>query len=175
MDAGALIVADGGEFSGLLFDNPIVGLPPALTWTLRVPFGPVGGDPVLLEIEWLPDTAKSWQDMTGLSVSSPAFADPAEAVVHHHGHHRYDRADVRVLDQDGPIAHFEVALAGDLDGLGPGEITFGARLRFTGIAVQLTGATTAAEALERLGGHTDTTGLIEIDDPRGIAFRFAPG
>ncbi|MFF5077696.1 hypothetical protein ACFY36_11630 [Actinoplanes sp. NPDC000266] len=175
LEARALIAADGGEWSGLLFDNPVVGLDEALTWTLRIPFAPVGGDPVLLEIEWLPDTTGGWQAMTALAVSSGSFAEPAEAVVHHHGHHRYDRVDVRVTAQDGPLITAAVTLAGDLDALGPDEITGTAALRFTGISVQLQGVSTAPEALNRLAGHTDTTGLIEIEDPRGIAFRFAPG
>ncbi|SNY45216.1 hypothetical protein [Paractinoplanes atraurantiacus] len=175
LQARALIAADGGEWSGLLFDNSVVGLEPALTWTLRIPFAPVGGDPVLLEIEWLPDTAAGWQRLAGLHVSSGSFAEPAEAVIHHHGHHRYDRVDVQVTAQDGPLITASVALAGDVDALGPGEITCTAALRFTGIDVQLQGVSNATEALQRLAGHTDTTGLIEIDDPRGIAFRFGPG
>ncbi|MFG1990563.1 hypothetical protein ACGFJ7_11375 [Actinoplanes sp. NPDC048988] len=170
-----LIAVDGGECSGLLFDNPVVGLEPALTWTLRIPFAPVGGDPVLLEIEWLPDTTTGWRHLDGLDVTSKAFADPAEAVIHHHGHHRYDRADVTITTQDGPSVTAAVTLAGDLDGLGPDEITCTAALRFTGITVQLRGVADPADALRRLAGHTDTTGLIEIDDPRGIAFRFGPG
>ncbi|MFC3742081.1 hypothetical protein [Paractinoplanes deccanensis] len=175
LDARALIAADGGEWDGLLFDNPAVGLPPALTWTLRLPFEPVGGDPVRLEVEWLPIETGGWRDLAGKTVSSGSFAEPAEAVVHHSGHHRYDRVDVRVLEQDGARIRVAVHAAGDLDALGPAEISGEAWLRFTGIAVQLKGVDDAAAALARLGEHTDTTGLIEIPDPRGIAFRFAPG
>jgi hypothetical protein len=175
LEARALIAADGGEWSGLLFDNPAVGLPPALTWTLRIPFEPVGGQPVLLEVEWLPDATTGWRAMAGFSAVSDSFAEPAEAVVHHHGHHRYDRVDVRVGEQDGERVRAAVSVAGDVDGLGPQEISCSAWLRFTGFTVQLKGVTDAAGALLRLAEHTDTTGLIEIGDPRGIAFRFGPG
>ncbi|MFD0524043.1 hypothetical protein [Paractinoplanes durhamensis] len=139
-----------------------------------MPFAPVGGRPAELTVEWLPLAANSWQDLAGRSSACDAFAEPAEASVHHTGHHRYDRVELRVTEQDGPRIRVAVTVAGDIDGLGPAEITADAWLTFTGITVQLSGADTAAAGLTRLAEFTDVTGLIEVPDPRGIAFRFGP-
>jgi hypothetical protein len=174
LTARDLVPAAGGEWRGLLFDNPVVGLPAALTWTFRVPFEPVAGRPAGLTVEWLPVPAKRWDELAGLSASSDAFAEPAEASVHHAGHHRYERVRLEVVEQDGPRVKVQLTVAGDLDRLGPPEITVAAWLTFTGIDVQLSGAGDAATALARLAEFTDTEGLAEVPDPRGIAFRYAP-
>jgi hypothetical protein len=175
LNAQELVPAAGGEWHGLLFDNQAVGLPPALTWTFRFPFAPVRGEPVVLEVEWLPVPAGGWQRMVGLSARSDAFAEPAEASVHHAGHHRYDRVELRVTGQDGPRLRAAVTVAGDLDGLGPEEITAEAWLTFAGISVQMGDTPSASDALRRLAEFTDVAGLVEHPDPRGIAFRFVPG
>ena len=65
LDARDLVPAAGGEWHGLLFDNQAVGLPPALTWTLRIPFEPVGGEPAALDVEWLPLETTGWRVMRG--------------------------------------------------------------------------------------------------------------
>jgi hypothetical protein len=172
LDARALVPAEGGEWNGLLFDNPSVGLAPALTWTFRIPFADVDGEAAALDVEWLPIETGGWRAMAGLAASSPEFAEPAEASVRYQGHHRYDRVRLRVIEQDGPRIRVAVTVAGDLDQLGPAEISTEAWLRFTGIFVQLSGVTDAGAALGRLGEFTDTSGLAEQPDPRGIAYRF---
>jgi hypothetical protein len=137
LNARDLVPAAGGEWHGLLFDNQAVGLPPALTWTFRVPFEPVGGDPAALDVEWVPLQAPGWRSMAGLSAHSASFAEPSEASVHHHGHHRYDRVGLSVPEQDGSRIRVVVTVSGDIDALGPPSITVDAWLSFAGIRVQL--------------------------------------
>ncbi|WP_433359324.1 hypothetical protein ACQPZX_24680 [Actinoplanes sp. CA-142083] len=172
LTARDLVPAAGGEWHGLLFDNQAVGLPPALTWTLRIPFEPVGGDPAALDVEWLPLETTSWRAMRGAACESASFAEPAEASVHHHGHHRYDRVSVRVLAQDGPLIQVAVTVGGDLDALGPASLEAEAWLDFAGIRVQLGDADTPAAALARLGEFTDVDGLVELPGAPGVAFHF---
>jgi hypothetical protein len=172
LDARALVPAEGGEWNGLLFDNPTVGVPPALTWTFRIPFAEVNGEGAALDVEWLPVATGGWRVMSGLAASSDEFAEPAEASVRYQGHHRYERVELRVVEQDGPRIRVAVTVAGDLDQLGPETISTEAWLRFTGIFVQLSGVTDAASALVRLGEFTDPDGLAEEPDPRGIAYLF---
>jgi hypothetical protein len=157
-------VADiDGEWHGLLFDNPAIGLPPALTWTFRVDTGPF-----TVEVDWLPLPASSWRSMAGQSTTSTAFADPAEAIVYQGGrHYRFDRVDAQVTAQDGDMIQVELRLAGDIDGLGRETVTAGGRLRFTGIRVQLDG-----DPRERLAAFTDTGGLVEQPGTIGVAVHF---
>ncbi|GIF22280.1 hypothetical protein BJ973_002604 [Actinoplanes tereljensis] len=161
----------GGEWHGLLFDNQTVGVQPALTWNFRIP---IDGGPAALTVEWLPLPAAGWQDMAGAAATCDSFAEPVEACVHDGGHHRYDRIDLRITEQDGPRIRVLVTVAGDIDHHGPAELTADAWLTFTGILVQLGGTGTAGDALTRLAGFTKVDGLAEVPDPRGIAFRFAP-
>nr|WP_296071416.1 hypothetical protein [uncultured Actinoplanes sp.] len=172
LEARALVPAEGGEWNGLLFDNPSVGVAPALTWTFRVPLADVDGEPAALDVEWLPVRTGGWRAMAGLAASSDEFAEPAEASVRFQGHHRYQRVAVRVLEQQGTRIRVAITVAGDLDQLGPPEFAVEAWLRFTGILVQLSGVTGADEALRRLAEFTDTSGLAEVSDPRGIAYMF---
>jgi hypothetical protein len=174
LKARDLVPAAGGEWHGLLFDNQAVGLPPALTWTLRIPFEPVGGDPAALDVEWLPLDAPGWRAMAGVACESASFAEPAEASVHFHGHHRYDRVSLRVLAQDGPRIQVSVTAGGDIDRLGPAEITVTTWLTFAGIRVQLGDAGTAEAALARLNSFTATDGLVELPGAPGVAFHFVP-
>jgi hypothetical protein len=174
LTAQDLVPAAGGEWNGLLFDNPTVGLDPALTWSFQIPFEPVEDQSPALTVEWLPVPAPGWTAMAGAAAVSGSFAEPAEASVYHWLHHRYDRVDLRITEQDGPRIRVVTTVAGDIDGLGPAEITVPAWLTFTGILVQLAGVTTADDALARLAEFTDVDGLVEVPDPRGIAFRFAP-
>lgn len=175
LEARALIAAGGGGWSGLLFDNPVVGVPAALTWRCSIPLEPVAGEPAALDLDWLPWVVADWRAMTGLEVSSGSFAEPAEASVYFRGHHRFDRVVVRVAEQRGDLVRVVASVSGDIDGLGPDEFTVDAWLAFEGVWVQLSDVSSAGEALGRLGGLTATAGLVEVLDPRSIAFRFRPG
>jgi hypothetical protein len=156
-----------GTWSGLLFDNPVVRLPPALTWSFRLPFG----DSVL-ELDWLAiDSPGRWA-MAGRESVSRAFADPGEAIL---DRHRFDRIALRVTGQEGDLITVAVTVAGDLDGFGREEVTVAGRLRFGGFTVQLSDVSSGDEALARLGALTDTTGLAAVPDPRGVAFLFGGG
>jgi hypothetical protein len=174
LNARQLVPATGGSWSGLLFDNATIGLPPALTWTFRVPFEPVDGQPVTLGVDWLPLPATGWRALAGQAATSGAFADPAESTVQHGGHHRYDRVELRVSEQDGPRIRVAVTVSGDLDGLGPDTLTVDAWLDFAGIGVQLGDTPSAEAALDRLATFTDVDGLVADPDQPGMAFHFKP-
>ena len=174
LEARALIAAEGGGWSGLLFDNPVIGLSPALTWTCSVPLEPVRGERASLDLDWLPWAAADWRAMAGAEVSCASFAEPAEASVYFRGHHRYDRVAVRVAEQRGDRIRVVGSVSGDIDGLGPDEVGVDTWLAFRGFTVQLSDVSSAAAALDRLSAFTVTEGLAEVDDPRGIAFRFQP-
>ncbi|MCO8269662.1 hypothetical protein M1L60_03545 [Actinoplanes sp. TRM 88003] len=174
LEARALTAAEGGGWSGLLFDNPVVGLPPALTWTCAVPLAPVEGERAGLDLDWLPWAAADWRAMAGVEVSCASFAEPAEASVYFRGHHRYDRVVVRVAEQVGARIRVVASVSGDIDRLGPDEVAVDTWLAFRGFTVQLSGVSSASAALDRLAGFTTVEGLVEVDDPRGIAFRFQP-
>ena len=173
LNASQLVPADGGSWSGLLFDNAAVGLPPALTWTFHVPFAPVDDEPVALDVDWLPLPATGWRHLAGHGATSDAFAEPAESSVYYYGHHRYDRVELRVSEQDGRRVRVEITVSGDRDRLGPESITVAAWLDFAGISVQLGDTPSAEAALERLAGFTEIDGLVIDPDPPGMAFRFS--
>jgi hypothetical protein len=175
LNARQLVPADGGEWRGLLFDNQTVGLPPALTWTFHVPFEPVGDVPAALDVDWLPVPAAGWRQLAGQAVTSGSFAEPAEASVHHDGHHRYDTVQLRVAEQDGRRIRVQLTLSGDLDGLGPESISVDAWLTFTGISVQLSDTPSAEAALQRLATFTDASGLVQDPGEPGMAFHFVAG
>jgi hypothetical protein len=175
LHAQDLVPAAGGEWHGLLFDNQTVGVPPALTWTFRIPFGPIDGEPAALDVDWLPMPAPGWRQLAGRSAASDSFAEPAESSVHYQGvHHRYERVRLAVTEQDGDRIRVAVTVAGDIDHLGPETVTADAWLRFTGIYVQLGGATSPAAARSRLAEFTDVDGLTERPDSPGVAVHFAP-
>jgi hypothetical protein len=145
-----------------------------LTWTFHLPFAPVDGQPLAMDVDWIPLPATSWRSLAGLAAASPAFAEPAECIVHFQGHHRYDRVQVRVSEQDGTRIRVALTVSGDLDGLGPDTLTLDVWLDFTGISVQLGDTPSAEAALARLAGFTDVDGLAADPQPPGIAFRFTP-
>ena len=174
LNARQLVPAEGGEWRGLLFDNQTVGLPPALTWSFHVPLGPVGDVPAALDVEWLPVPAAGWRQMAGHAVTSDSFAEPAEASVHHDGHHRYDRVRLEVAEQDGRRIRVRLTMSGDLDRLGPAEFTVDTWLTFAGINVQLGDTPSAEAALRRLAEFTDTAGLAPDPGTPGMAFHFVP-
>ena len=85
LSASELVPAPGGQWNGLLFDNPELGLGHRLSWSFTFPFADVsrnyGSSPVSLAIDWVLLDAATWRDMAGQTVRSPRFADPAEASV----------------------------------------------------------------------------------------------
>lgn len=154
-----------GEWSGLLFDNPVVRLPAALTWHFRIPVS--DGQ---LEIDWVPLETAGWRAMNGCAAVGTSFAEPVEAIL---GPHRYERVSLRISEQRDDALRVVATVSGELVGRPPLTVRADAWVRFAGISVQLSGVVTASEALGRLGEFTDVGGLAEVPDPRGIAFRFA--
>ena len=76
------LVPAGGSWNGLLFDNPRLGLAPALTWTFTFRFQDVVRDTnsaVSVDVDWVPLPAARWQDITPQQVASRRFAEPVEA------------------------------------------------------------------------------------------------
>ncbi|GIJ47862.1 hypothetical protein Val02_47480 [Virgisporangium aliadipatigenens] len=172
------LVPGEGEWQGLLFENPTLGLKPALTWGLRIPFGTVdrdrGDTPVSLDVEWLPLAVPDWRSLTGGRVTSTEFAEPAEASLYYFAHHRYRAVEVRVLAQEGTRLRVRVAISGDLDGLGVESFAVEAWVRFTGIVVSLRDTGSTARALERLGEFTATDALVPDGDAAHPFPRFVP-
>ncbi|MEH0825659.1 MULTISPECIES: hypothetical protein [unclassified Micromonospora] len=178
LDSSEFVPAEGGEWRGLLFENPALGLAPQLTWSFHFPFQPVsrdhGSSPLTLDLEWLPIPADGWRSMAGRSAGSSQFAEPGEASVYYFAHHRYDAIDLQILEQRDLAIHVRANVSGDLDGLGVEPVVADAWLRFAGITVSLSDTVTADAALARLSEFCDITGLAQAADPGGIHFRFAP-
>lgn len=177
LDADELVPAPGGEWWGVLFDNPAVGLSPRITWGFTLPFAdvsrPYGRTPVSLDIEWLPCPSVSWRQMAGQRLTNSQFGRPAEASVYFFEHHRYDWIDLRLLEQRDLTLHVAATVSGDLDGLGIDTVRTEAWLTFTGISVALHDRISPDAGLERLRAYTDTTRLRLASDQSAV-FRFAP-
>lgn len=171
-----LVPTEGETWGGLLFDNPKLGLAPELTWSFRFPFQEVirdyGSSPIYLDIEWLPLPGAGWRSMAGQVVRG--MTEPAEASVYFFQHHRYDLIDLEIVEQRDLSIHARATLSGDLDGLGLDPVTADAWLRFTGIGVSVSEATSAESALARLRGFTDTEGLSHSPAPNSTSFDFTP-
>ncbi|MEH0841258.1 hypothetical protein V6U81_02535 [Micromonospora sp. CPCC 205711] len=171
-----LIPAAGGEWHGLLFDNPSLHLPPRLTWSFTFPFEDVSregdGSPVGLDVEWLPIPADSWRRIAGHHLTSATFGEPAEATVYYYMHHRFETIDLQLIDQRDRSLRAVAAVSGDIDGLGIDPVRVDAWLTFTGILVSLHDATSPDMALARLRQFTDTTGLAFDPDSGDAALRF---
>jgi hypothetical protein len=179
LDITELVPAKGGgEWHGLLFDNPTIGLAPQLTWGFSFPFNDVirayGSSPASLDIDWMPLPTQSWRSMAGQHARSARFGEPGEASVYHFQHHRYDAIDLHVVRQRDLRIHAYAKVSGDLDDLGIETIATDAWLRFTGIFVSLSDTSSADAALARLRDFTDTTGLSFSPVPSNASFRFAP-
>ncbi|MEV0130633.1 hypothetical protein AB0H83_19485 [Dactylosporangium sp. NPDC050688] len=176
LSADDFVPADGGTWHGLLFANPVVGLPPQLTWSFTFPFRDVVRDDdeaaLALTVEWLPVPATGWRHLAGHHVTCDSFAEPAEASVYHYVHHRFDRIDLRLAEQDGHRLRAVATVAGDIDRLGVDPVRADAWLTFAGILVQLPQVRDPGVALDRLAGHTDTTGLTFSPGHPGAALRF---
>jgi len=170
------VPATGGEWHGLLFDNPSLRLPPSLTWCFNFPFEDVSREddysPLSLSVEWLPVPAESWRRIAGHRLTSAKFAEPAEASVYYYVHHRFDTVDLDLVEQRDRALRAVATVSGDLDRLGIETVRADAWLSFTGILVSLHDATAPDVALVRLGQFTDTTGLVFDSDGAAAALRF---
>lgn len=174
LDPEDLIPAEGGTWSGLLFDSPRIGLPAALTWSFNFEFAEVSGSPVSVDIGWVPFAVASWQSLAGQVVRQAG--PPVEGSVYYFTHHRFHRTDLEVAEQRGETIHARAMLSGDLDGLGLPTVPADAWLGFSGITVQLGDIGTPEAALARLRDFTDPTGLALVPGPGNAngSFRFAP-
>ncbi|SNT50510.1 hypothetical protein SAMN05421812_107323 [Asanoa hainanensis] len=170
------VPAPGGEWHGLLFDNPSTGLPPRLTWCFTFPFADVERDddesPLSLTVEWVPVPAESWRRFAGRRVASASFAEPAEASVYYYLHHRFDAVTLDLAEQRGGALRVVAEVSGDLDRLGVDPVRAEAWLTFTGILVSLHDAASPDVALARLGAFTDTDGLAYDPGSRDGVPRF---
>lgn len=132
--------AIGGSWSGLLFENPDVGYPLTLTWTFGIAFENVvrdyGSTSPSLTIDWVPAGSAGWTTMAGRRFRGNTFADPIETSVHFFNHHRFDRVDLEVDEQDRDLLRVAAVASGDIDGLGLEQVSAHATLRFEGIHVQ---------------------------------------
>lgn len=176
--AADFVTAAGGRWHGLLFANPTLSLPPQLTWCFDFAFEDVSrgddGGPLSLTVEWLPVPADSWQRMAGLHVTSPGFAEPAEASVYYYIHHRFRTVDLTLAEQRGGSLRAVASVSGDIDRLGVDPVHADAWLTFTGILVSLPDARSPDEAFARLGEFTDTAGLVFDAAGTTSAPRFVP-
>ncbi|WP_207915230.1 hypothetical protein [Micromonospora sp. 15K316] len=113
LDVRELRPIEGGTWGGLLFDNPRIGLPPALTWSFRFPFSEVtrdyGSSQIFLDIDWLPLPGASWRGMTGQAVRG--VGEPAESSVYFFQHHQYDLIDLEIAEQRDLWSLFQADLA----------------------------------------------------------------
>lgn len=135
LDVEELVATDGGTWSGLLFDNPRIGIAPQLTWRFILPYEDVarayGQTSVALTVEWIALQVSSWRGMRGHTARCATFGDCGEASVYFFSHHRYDCIDLEITDQrEGGAGHVQAAVSGDIDRLGREEIHAEAWLRF---------------------------------------------
>ena len=175
---GDELVPAGGSWNGLLFDNPRLGLAPALTWTFTFTFHDiVRGDTnsaVSVDVDWVPLPAARWQDITPRRVASRRFAEPVEASVYFFEHYRFESVELQLLQQRGAQLCASATLRGDIDGLGLDEVHVEDWLRFDGIIVSLNGVTSGQAAGSQLGDFTDVSGLTQVRRTAGGGFIFSP-
>ena len=169
------LIPTGGHWGGLLFDNPTIGLPLALTWSFTIDFQSVGRDygrsEPSLTFDWVPLEVRSWSELVGTSVRTALFGDPEEPSLYFFEHHRYDEAALDITDQSGRRIRVAVELRGDVDALGLESVAADAWLDFSGIVVAASDDQGSAEAARLLlEGFTDTSGLIATERQRGFGF-----
>jgi hypothetical protein len=170
------VPAAGGEWYGLLFDNPSLRRPPHLTWCFNFPFEDVSRDdedsPLILSVEWLPVPTESWRRIAGHHLTSPNFGEPAEASIYYYLHHRFEMVALDLVEQRGRSLRAVATVSGDIDRLGIDPVCADAWLTFTGILVSLHNAASPDVALARIGQFTDTTDLVFDSDSADAALRF---
>lgn len=171
------VLARGGTYSGLLFDNPSIGLTPSLTsfdFDCNEVERADDRSPVGVTVEWLPMQASSWASLAPHRASGRAFGKAAEASVYFYEHHRFDAFELVLQEQRGSTALATPTLRGDLDGLGLDPVRVSALLRFTGFTVYLSDVNSSAEALERLATFTLVDGLALRERRSSGAYQFEP-
>ena len=166
--SGDELVVQGGNWAGLLFENPRPAHPLSLSWAFHFDFGSLQMDGELitpsLDIEWVSVDTPGWMAMTGVHVACSKFADPAEASVYTFMHHRFDVVNLTIAEQEGPRVSVQATVSGDIDGLGVPSITVEAWLEFAGIYVQPhERPSTCGAAVDLLRCHTDVVGLTAYD------------
>ena len=175
---GDEVVARGGTYSGLLFDNPAIGLSPSLTWSFDFDCDEVvradERSIVGVTVEWLPMQASSWASLAPNRAAGKAFGNPAEASVYFYAHHRFDAFELVLQEQRDSALLAALTLRGDLDGLGLDPVRVSTRLRFTGFNVHLSDVNSPTEALERLAGFTNAEGLELRERRSSGAYQFVP-
>jgi hypothetical protein len=176
LNPGDFVAAAGGEWYGLLFDNPSRQLPPNLTWCFNFPFEDVSrkdeDSPLSLTMEWLPVSAGSWRRFAGHHVTSTRFGKPAEASIYYYLHHRFNAVTLDLVEQRSRSLRAVATVSGDIDRLGIDPVHADAWLTFTGILVSLHDVTSPDIALSRLSQFTDTDGLAldTVGSDAGLRF-----
>ncbi len=150
--------------------------PTPLTWDFDLSFAEVtrsyGDISPNLVVGWVPLGPPSWQRMEGQTASGKTFGDPIESSVYFFDHHRFNAANVTVVDQNGPAIRVQFGLAGDIDGLGIDSLKFDAWLEFSGIYVHPEERLHSVEDAELvLANFTDPAGLVGIDNGHNYLFR----
>jgi hypothetical protein len=172
------LVPAGGSWNGLLFDNPRLGLAPALTWTFSFRFQDVvrgdSSSEVSVDVDWVPLPAIGWQTITPAQLDSPHFAGPMEASVYFFEHYRFESVELDLPEQRGAQLHARATLRGDIDGLGLDEVSVDDWLGFDGIIVALDLVTSEQAARSQLGNFTDVSGLTKGGRTVGSGFIFSP-
>ena len=158
-----------------MFENPAVGYPLTLTWTFNVDFEEVlreyGSVSPCLTIDWVPAGTAGWMSMAGIRFRGSTFADPIETSVYFFEHHRFDRVDLEVAEQDHDVLWVEAVASGDMDGLGLDRISASAILRFVGISVQTEAVRTDTQAAtDLLSRMTTVEGLVPRPLRHGVLF-----
>ena len=165
----------GGSWSGFLFENPVVGYPPALTWTFSIDFEEIvrdyGTTAPSLTIDWVPAGVGGWTMMAGRRFRGDAFADPIETSFYFFDHHRYERVVLEVAEQDRELLHVQTLAGGDTDDLGLEQVSVRAMLRFEGIYVQTEAARADTKsATDLLSRWTTVEGLEPRPHRQGVLF-----
>lgn len=158
-----------------MFENPAVGYPLTLTWTFSIDFEEVlrehGSVSPSLTIDWVPAGTSGWTSMDGRRFRGSTFADPIETSVYFFEHHRFDRVDLHVAEQDHDVLRVEAVAGGDIDGLGLDRISAGAILRFEGISVQTEAVRTDTQAATHLLSRITTVeGLVPRPRRHNVLF-----
>jgi hypothetical protein len=158
------LVPQGGTWSGLVFENPGIGLERALTWAFEFEFAEIerdyGDTSPGLSVAWVPLPGASWSAMQGQEATGDEFGEPIECSAYFFEHHRYDRVRLRVLEQQDARVRVAVSAEGDIDGLGVPRWDVEQWLDFRGIATDVSSdVRTVEDAEAMLAGFTDVDGL----------------